>query len=109
MVQRATPALSYRENFLKIENDKKNHNTDLEEVVARKTIYTSKRQGEGRNGRMNNEAGKGQRKNRKGCGISQWSGSGLYTQRRMTIVEWECLLKGVVAAQALPRSTQLQE
>lgn len=39
MVQRATPALSYRENFLKIENDKKNHNTDLEEVVARKTIY----------------------------------------------------------------------
>lgn len=53
----------------------KNHNTDLEEVVPRKPIYTrSKRQGEGREGRMNNGAGKGQRKNRKGCGISNGLG-----------------------------------
>lgn len=59
---------------------------------------------------MNNEAGKGQSKNRKGCGIWQWSGSGLYAQRRMPIVQWVCLLKGEVAARAsLPRSTQLHE
>lgn len=44
---------------------------------------------------MNNEAGEKQRvKNRKGCGISQGSGSGLYPQKRMPIVEWVCLLKG---------------
>lgn len=33
-------------------------------------------------------------KNRKGCGMSQGSGSGLYPLKRMPIVEWVRLLKG---------------
>lgn len=83
----------------------KNHNTDLEEVVARKPIYTrSKRQGEGRDGRMNNGAGKGQRKKQERVRYKQWSGSGLYTQRRMPIVGWECLLKGAVELRLYPEA-----
>lgn len=45
-------------------------------------------------------------KNRKGCGISQGSGSGVHPQKRMSIVEWVCLLKGI-ATRFSSRSTQL--
>lgn len=103
--------LGLRGHFLKTETrlQRKGLKTlRLEEVLARQTTMCirSERRGEEERGEWIMKPVGSRVKSRKGCGISQGSGSGLYPLERMPIVEWVRLLKGTAWAPS-PSTTQL--
>lgn len=99
--------------------EKRAENLNLEEVLAKQTTMSirSERQGEDKMGEWIMKLVRSRVKNRKGCGISQGSRSGLYPPKRMPIVEWVRLLKGAAMgsftqkhsiAEVLPYNTLLK-